>query len=180
MTSSRFHPCLLAVVLLGCCVLLAGCSAEERADDPAVEADTPAPPPEAPAPEIAASTAEARRVVEQLGARMKNVSLLAPRATVEPSMRENYAELVDPDLLERWIEDPSTAPGRAVSSPWPERIEVENARELEAERIEVTGSIVEMTSEAAGRGESGRIPVRAVLGRRDGRWVITSWESGVG
>jgi hypothetical protein len=64
-------------------------------------------------------------VVELLGERMKQVSLLAPAYEVRAEIRENYTELVTPRLLDQWLFRPDAAPGREVSSPWPERIEID-------------------------------------------------------
>jgi hypothetical protein len=69
---------------------------------------------------------ELRSTVEQLGSRMKLVSLLAPAASVAKAMHEQYESLVTPELLAEWLATPSAAPGRAVSSPWPERIAIDS------------------------------------------------------
>jgi hypothetical protein len=60
-----------------------------------------------------------REVVERMGERLKRVSLLAPESVLMREIQEAYAPLVTPELLEQWIADPTSAPGRDVSSPWP-------------------------------------------------------------
>lgn len=112
-----------------------------------------------------------RQVVEDFGRRMKDVSIAAPADVAAAGIRKAYDGLVQPELLERWAEAPAGAPGRAVSSPWPDRIEVSEVSDESRDRVEVTGEIVEVTS----TGESGRVPVRVTLERLDGRWLITGY-----
>jgi hypothetical protein len=66
----------------------------------------------------------ARQLAGQLGARMKLVSLLAPDAGEQ--LRKQYGDLASAQLLDAWAAAPSTAPGRDVSSPWPERIAIDS------------------------------------------------------
>ncbi len=60
-----------------------------------------------------------RYVVENFGKRLQNVSLQSPDAVQE--MQKQYSESVSPALLETWMNDLSKAPGRVISSPWPDR-----------------------------------------------------------
>jgi len=87
---------------------------------------------------------EARKVVEQLGARMRMVSLLAPDSARSRAMRDAYAELVTPDLLAKWEKAPDAAPGRQVSNPWPIRIAVSSVASDSVCRVE--GNVVYVTS----------------------------------
>jgi hypothetical protein len=85
---------------------------------------------------------------------MKNVSLLAPAADVDKAMREQYGDLVTPELLAAWIASPASAPGRDVSSPWPDRIAVDSIPR--AEPCRAYGSVIYATSS----GDTGtRMPV---------------------
>jgi hypothetical protein len=95
---------------------------------------------------------EATRVVELLGERMKQVSLLAPAYEVRAEIRENYTELVTPRLLDQWLFRPDAAPGREVSSPWPERIEIDTVVAAEGGACLVKGKIVYLTSEEVTHG----------------------------
>ncbi len=114
-----------------------------------------------------------RQVVEDFGLRMKDVSITAPADVAAAGIRRAYDGLVQPELLERWAEAPASAPGRAVSSPWPDRIEVSEVSEVSQDRAEVTGEVVEVTSTRA----SGRVPVRVTLERFDDRWLITGYRN---
>src|SRR5690348_5068827 len=111
MTCRRLLPTLLA-----CATLLAGCG---RPDAVAVggsarAADTAVVPLD---PERAV-----RRLVRLFGSRMQTVSLLAPDSIAASRLQEAYGTLVTPDLLSDWMARPTAAPGRRVSSPWPDRI----------------------------------------------------------
>src|SRR5512138_2049880 len=84
-------------------------------------------PPPTPAPTLTTTSddlgaVEVKDLVENFGKRLQTVSLLAPDAAQE--LQKQYSGFVAPTLLERWISDTSKAPGRMVSSPWPDRIEI--------------------------------------------------------
>jgi hypothetical protein len=124
---------------------------------------------EAPPKVVAARSAE--DVVKDFGSRMKQVSITAPPETAARSIRETYGGLVDPSLLDAWASSPADAPGRAVSSPWPDRIEVKSSSQSGEETI-VAGEIVEATS----TGEARRVPIEIRLRRTNGEWLITAFE----
>ena len=74
-----------------------------------------------------------RELVTEFGKKLQMVSLLAPEDILSESLEENYGGLVSPALLEEWMEEPSAAPGRLVSSPWPDRIEVTGVEKVSGE-----------------------------------------------
>ncbi|HEX7051386.1 MAG TPA: hypothetical protein VF188_14360 [Longimicrobiales bacterium] len=98
----------------------------------------------------------AAAVVERFGARLARVSLLAPDSVVRRQIRAEYGPLVTPALLESWLRDPSAAPGRAVSSPWPDRIEVREVRRAGAGVYDVVGHVVYVTSVEVAEGGAAR------------------------
>jgi len=113
-------------------------------------------------------------VVASFGRQLKMVSLLAPEENVRADMRNHYGEHVAPALLERWQNDPGSAPGRLTSSPWPDRIEI-----LEMERnadgsYAVKGEIVEVAGDEASAVRDIALIVRNI----DGRWLIEAAEMG--
>ena len=117
---------------------------------------------------------EISNVVENFGKRLGAVSLLSPDAAQE--IQTQYAEFVSPALLEIWVNDVLEAPGRMVSSPWPDHIEITGMSKEDANQYEVTGFIVEMTStEVVGGGAAAKIPVRILVERRQGRWLIADY-----
>jgi len=126
-----------------------------------------------------AAQAAAADLVRRFGQRLARVSLLAPPATLREEIRAQYAPLVTPALLEAWLEDPASAPGREVSSPWPDRIEVHDVRRVRPDALEVTGDVVYTTSvEATGGGAARRAPVVvAVVRAEGGEWRIGGFES---
>jgi hypothetical protein len=88
---------------------------------------------------------DARQVVEQLGKRMRMVSLLAPDSIVTRELRDSYGALVTPALLSLWQKSKATVPGRQVSNPWPNRIEI-NALTPGSD-CQVEGDVVYVTTE---------------------------------
>jgi hypothetical protein len=119
-----------------------------------------------------------RRLVALFGSRMQTVSLLAPDSIAASRLQEGYGTLVTPDLLSDWMARPTVAPGRRVSSPWPDRIEVKTVTPSGADEYLVTGALIfessapgESISRAAAR------PVRLHVRRSgDGGWRISMFE----
>lgn len=114
-----------------------------------------------------------RSVVADFGARLKDVSLLAPADDAARAMQANYTAYVAPDILTQWEENPADAPGRLTSSPWPDHIEISSVKVNPGGFYTVSGNVVEMTSADAGSsGGSGKYPVTITLQKRDGVWLI--------
>jgi hypothetical protein len=113
---------------------------------------------------------EVRAVVEDFGSRLQSVSLLAPDAADQ--IGAQYADLVTPELLATWQADPSQAPGRLTSSPWPERLEIRVVRPVSETEYTVEAVLVEMTS----TGDSGRANVRLIVIGEGDAWLISAFE----
>lgn len=155
------------LLLLTLAVLGTACT--ERPSTPTAETQSTA-------AEPACEDPEARAVVERLGGSLKQVSLLAPDSVVVRTMREVYAPLVTPDLLAAWVSEPARAPGREVSSPWPERIEVRSVEPAEEGGCRVEGVVVYVTSMEVEGEEAVREPVSLRV-REDGGWRISAYET---
>ena len=134
-------------------------------------------PPTAPAQTTASNTdeeAEIRDLVENFGKRLQTVSLLSTDAAQE--MQKQYSDFVSPALLETWMKDVTKAPGRTVSSPWPDRIDLTTLSKEGSDRYVITGFVIEVTSvEMVNGGAAAKIPVRIVGQRGQGRWLITEY-----
>ena len=136
----------------------------------------------APAPRVSDSVATAERpcdapaaraVVERLGERLQQVSLQAPDSVARREIRAAYAPLVTSELLAAWTAEPSRAPGRQTSSPWPERIEVRSTTATDAGTCRVDGEVVSVTSvELARGGAAVREPVTLEVVRDHGGWRV--------
>lgn len=112
-------------------------------------------------------------MVEAFGKKLQTVSLLAPKDVLEKSMKENYGEFVSQALLNQWINDPENAPGRLTSSPWPDRIEVRDAKRVSEGIYEVNGEIIEITStEQANDGIAAKRPITVTVKKADSKWLI--------
>jgi len=117
-----------------------------------------------------------RTVVERFGERLQRVSPLAPDGVARGELRAAYAELVTPDLLAAWSADPASAPGRATSSPWPARIEVDSVAATAGGTCRVDGAVVYVTSvEAADGGAAAREPVAVEVVRAEDGWRIGAY-----
>lgn len=115
-----------------------------------------------------------RQVVQSFGERLDQVSLLGPDSVVIREIREAYTPYVASELLERWVSAPRTAPGREVSSPWPERIEIRAVRGADAQSCRVEGDVVYASSAPVENGAM-RTPVTLVVRRQNEDWRIGSY-----
>jgi hypothetical protein len=112
-------------------------------------------------------------LVEDFGSRLQAVSLLAPKEAVQKSIRENYGDLVTPALLAGWLDNPAGAPGRELSSPWPDRIEILSVTKAAGDEYKVKGEIIEVTSvEKVNGGAAQRRPVTLTVKKTGERWLI--------
>lgn len=137
--------------MLFCVLSMAACTApDDTARDTTVAAGA--------SPAAAATAGEtatefgARDVVVRFGAQLQNVSTLAPADSVRDQLHEHYASLVTPGLLQAWLADPSLAPGRDVSSPWPDAIHVRQVRCTSADTCQVQGVVRYATSVEVAKG----------------------------
>ena len=117
-----------------------------------------------------------RDVVEGLGRKLQMVPLMAEKEMTAQSMRENYQEFLSAGLLEEWIQDPSKALGREVSSPWPERIDILSMEEVKDGEYRVRGKIIEVTSLEIAEGTEAAAAKRSIeliVERAGDTWRIT-------
>ena len=118
--------------------------------------------------------AEIKELVKDFGKRLQAVSLQAPDAAQE--IQDQYSDFVEPALLESWMNDVMNAPGRIVSSPWPDRIEISALSREGSDRYVVDGFVIEVTSlEVANGGAAAKIPVRIIVQNDQGRWLIAEY-----
>jgi len=118
---------------------------------------------------------EVTALVETFGSKLKEVSLSAPGEIVSQEMETIYAPFVSSTFLLNLTNDPTRAPGRDVSSPWPEKIEIISMEKLDSHTIQVKGKIILMTSvEMTQGGNAGETPI--MLWARNtnakGAWLI--------
>jgi len=159
--------------------LVACSSALSTPSQTVVEGRTNVPPAVPPTPaqttmSNAADETQIRDLVENFGNKLKLVSLLAPNSAQD--LQRQYADFVSLPLLESWRNDVSKAPGRMVSSPWPDRIEITTLSKEDSDRYAVTGLVIEITSTEIGTHKAAaKIPVHMVLQKEQGRWLITAY-----
>ncbi|PKM87529.1 hypothetical protein CVU83_02935 [Candidatus Falkowbacteria bacterium HGW-Falkowbacteria-2] len=113
-----------------------------------------------------------RETVLTLGERLKNVSLLSPNVNSE--IRDNFRDLVTTELLSEWQARPELAPGRLVSTPIPDRIEIRSLQRQAADRYRVDADIVEVASGSTGSEGESRRGIALTLIKIEDRWVISS------
>ncbi len=122
---------------------------------------------------------EVANLVEDFGKKLKTVSLQAPQDMVSKSIEEEYGGFVAPALLAEWQRGMQDVPGRLLSSPWPERIEILSINKLSASGYEIKGEIIEITSaEMANGGVAARRPITLTAEKFGGHWLITAVQLG--
>jgi hypothetical protein len=123
-------------------------------------------------------TEEVKSVVVEFGTKLKNVSLQLPKEELQKAMMDNYGPYVSQDLLGVWQNDPSLAPGRQTSSPWPEKINILSVTKIDDQSYAVEANVIEVTS-AEKEGEvAGVLPIGLGLEFLDGKWIITEFRKG--
>lgn len=112
-------------------------------------------------------------VVEEFGKKLQAVSLLSPPDLLAKSMEESYGNLVSPELLAKWKNDPQNAPGRMVSSPWPDRIEIASIGKSSESEYVVKGEIIEITSTETEESEiAAKQPITLFVRNINNNWLI--------
>lgn len=118
--------------------------------------------------------AAVEKLVKDFGTKLQTVSLQAPKDILIKSMQENYGNYVKPALIEKWSNDPVNAPGRVSSSPWPDRIEISTVDKISDNAFEVTGKVIEITSqELANGGIAAKRPITLKVEKADSQWIIS-------
>ena len=115
---------------------------------------------------------EIENLVKSFGDKIKSVSLSAPEGIIKDSLKENYDEFVSLTLLEEWQKDPTNAPGRVSSSPWPERIDIVSVEKLSDTEYVVNGNIIEVTSSELNGGVAAIQPIKLNIKNIEGKWLI--------
>lgn len=122
---------------------------------------------------------EIKKLVGSFGSKLQHVSLLAPKDILEKDMEEHYGDYVSKQLIEKWVKDPMNAPGRKVSSPWPERIDIISIDKVADVTYEVEGEIIEITSvEKKNGGFASKQAITLLVKKIDNRWLIDDVELG--
>lgn len=132
--------------------------------------------PEAPALSAPALSSDARlasTTVAAFGREEQYTQLNAPDAASQ--ITKNYGPYVVPSLLSQWQSDPQSAPGRVVSSPWPDHIIVHSVTQT-AQGYEVLGTLYLLSS--VNRTQGGyqfADPIVIELVKQGGAWLIASY-----
>ena len=113
-------------------------------------------------------------LVKDFGDALKTVSLLAPDEIVAESIKEQYSDFITPELLAKWQSNPQSAPGRVLSSPWPDRIDVISI-EGDGNGYVVYGEIIEVTSTEQQSGVAANQITLKII-KQDDRWFISNIE----
>ncbi len=88
-------------------------------------------------------------------------------------MQENYSSLVSPILLAKWQREPLNAPGRMLSNPLPDHLEILTINNTSENVYEVKAEIIETTStEKINGGIIAKRPITIVVKKIENLWLI--------
>jgi hypothetical protein len=150
----------LLIFVLMICIMIAGCTKELPKEQPQNDE---------------ADKNTVTNLVMNFGKKLQNVSLLASEESVKQSIKDNYGAFVSAALLEKWQIDPQSAPGRMVSSPWPDRIEILSNEKTSEGAYNVHGEIIEITSvEQSSGGVAAKRPIILTAKKMGDSWLIDS------
>lgn len=122
---------------------------------------------------------EITELVQDFGRQLKMVSLLAPEEVLKETMYENYDDYVSQELIEEWLKNPESAPGKLTSSPWPERIDILSVENIGDKTYKVKGNIIDFTSvEMSDGGIAAKREITLKISSSDDKWVIINAELG--
>ncbi|GBG07759.1 hypothetical protein PAT3040_02320 [Paenibacillus agaridevorans] len=109
------------------------------------------------------------QTVEGFGQNLKHVRIVTvPEEKTKELIDQYYTPYVAKELITAWKEHIESTPGRELSSPWPERIEVQSVIFTNDAVSEVQGHIIGM----AGGEIVGKDAVSIHLKLEDGKWKI--------
>jgi orotate phosphoribosyltransferase-like protein len=113
------------------------------------------------------------QVVGEFGARLKDVVITTSDQDVITAVDFNLKQLITDRLYQVFVQDKIRIPGRYVSSPWPERIEIASVQMLDSGFYTVNGSQIVMTDDTlAHGGNAGETPITLTLKKVKGTWLI--------
>lgn len=117
----------------------------------------------------------ARAVVEEFGTKLQNVNILGDKTMAADAIAREYGPLITPTLLSLWQQDPTLAPGRLTSSPWPDHIQITSLKRENRSKYVIEGDIVEVSNEAglAEPKEAVRRPGVFTVEKDGGAWKIS-------
>lgn len=122
------------------------------------------------------SEADARALVQEFGTKLKNVPLTGEEQAVRDAIRKEYSAFLTPELLASFQGEPHDAPGRLMSSPWPEKIEITKVWPI-GQAFVVDAEIVYLTSkEVAEGGEAYREKISLAVQKRGPKLLIADYD----
>jgi hypothetical protein len=113
------------------------------------------------------------QVVGEFGARLKDVVITTSDQDVITAVDFNLKQLITDRLYRVFVQDKIRIPGRYVSRPWPERIEINSVQMLDSGSYTVHGNQVVMTDDTVAHGgNAGETPITLTLKKVNGVWLV--------
>lgn len=114
-------------------------------------------------------TKDVRATVVDFGAHLKDINATSKDATT--TIATTFAPYVAPELLSVWSDEPSLAPVRYGTLPYPQRIEIQSVEKQKDGSYWVIGFVIEVDK----AGDYLNKKVTIVLEKVGGKWMITDF-----
>lgn len=120
---------------------------------------------------------EVKATVRQFGEQLKKISLQAPDSLIAPQIQKIYKPYVMKELLQKWVANPASAPGRIASSPWPKKIRIKKVSKVNGQLYRVKGKVIYITSleKVKGGAAMRKKVIIEVKKANKGQWQISKY-----
>ncbi len=105
-------------------------------------------------------------LVEDFGKKLTSVDILSPEEVIAESIQQNYSPYLTANLLSKWVFDPYQAMGRFVSSPWPDRIEIDSMERIDDNTVKLKAKVIWVVSGNGTLDVTDRVPTVLIV-RKD-------------
>ena len=102
-------------------------------------------------------------LIEDFGKKLTSVDLLSPEDMIAENIQKYYSPYLTADLLMKWTFDPFQAMGRFLSSPWPDRIEIDSMERIDDNTIKVKGYVIWVVSGNGTLDVTDRVPTVLIV-----------------
>lgn len=102
-------------------------------------------------------------LVDDFGKKLTSVDILSPEDIIAEDIQKYYSPYLTTNLLSKWVFDPYQAMGKFVSSPWPDRIEIDSMERLDDNTVKVKGYVIWVVSGNGALDVTDRVPAVLIV-----------------
>ena len=102
-------------------------------------------------------------LIDDFGKKLTSVDLLSPEEIIAEDIQKYYSPYLTTNLLSKWVFDPYQAMGKFVSSPWPDRIEIDSMERIDDNTVKVKGYVIWVVSGNGTLDVTDRVPTVLIV-----------------